>query len=128
MEQSPEERKAFLAELNQVSAYTALILHGDSVSKTRIRQYKKYFNRTYNMLHRLAALKGEINNNSFKYGYGGKQLVRTVMLDLDVIEKQQTFQKKASYSLLLAPEELTMELVSRIIVEVYLIRHDIEPL
>ena len=128
MEQSPEERKAFLAELNQVSAYTAVVLHGETVTNTRIRKYKKYFNRTYNMLHRIAALKGDINNNSFKYGYGGKQLVRTVMLDLGIIEKQPTFDKKVTYNLLLSPDELTMELVSRIIVEVYLIRHDIEPL
>ncbi len=80
------------------------------------------------MLHRLASMKGEINNNSFKYGYGGKILGRKVLLDLGIIEKQKSQQKKAIYSLLIAPEEITMELVSRIIVEVYLLRHEIEPL
>lgn len=128
MEQTPEERKAYLAELNEIAKYTAVVLHGEDVSRVRINQYKKYFRKTYKMLHRVAAMKGEINNNSFKYGYGGKLLVRKVMLDLGIIEKQQSSQKKATYKLLISPEEITFELVSRMIVEVYLIRHDIEPL
>lgn len=127
MEQT-DERKAFLAELNETATYTAVVLHGETVSKVRIKQYKKYFKKTYNMLHRLALIQGEINNNSFKYGYGGKILVRRVMLQLNVIEKQKTAQKKTTYSLLITPDEITFELVSRIIVEVYLIRHEIEPL
>lgn len=128
MEQSAEERKLFLAELNEIARYTATVLHGEDVSKVRIRHIKKYFNKTYKMLHRIASMKGEINNNSFKYGYGGKILVRKVMLELGVIEKQKNTQKRATYRLLLSPQELTLELVSRIIVEVYLIRHDVEPL
>jgi len=126
MEQSPEERKKYLAELNKIAAYTAEILHGDDVSKVRIKQYKKYFNKTYKMLHRIATLKGDINNNSFKYGYGGKILVRRVMLELQLISKQKVGRKKTTYTLLFSPDEITLDLVSRIIVEVYLIRNDIE--
>jgi hypothetical protein len=128
MVQTPEERKAFLRELNETAAYTATVLHGEEVTKGRIKQYKKYFNKTYKMLHRLIGLKGEINNNSFKFGYGGKVLVRRVMLDIGIIEKQKTNYKKATYSLLISPDEMTLELVSRIIVEVYLIRNEVEPL
>lgn len=126
MEQSPEERKKYLAELNKIATYTAEILHGDDVSKVRIKQYKKYFNKTYKMLHRIATLKGDINNNSFKYGYGGKILVRRVMLELQLISKQKVGRKKTTYTLLFSPDEITLDLVSRIIVEVYLIRNDIE--
>lgn len=128
MEQSPEERKEFLAELNEISKYTATILHGEEVSKGRIKQYKKYFNKTYKMLHRISVLKGDINNNSFKFGYGGKILVRRVMLDLKIVERKITTQKKATYEMLIDPQEITLELVSRIIVDVYLIRNDVEPL
>lgn len=128
MEQSTEERKKFLTELNEIALYTATILHGDEVTKVRVRQIKKYFNKTYKLLHRLANLKGEINNNSFKYGYGGKILVRRVMLDLGIIEKKKTSQKKATYNLLIPEADCTLELVSRMIVEVYLIRHDVKPL
>lgn len=128
MEQSVEERKAFLSELNDVATYTAIILHGETVPKGRIKQMKKYFNKTYKMLHRLSGLKGEINNNSFKYGYGGKVLARKVLLDLGVVEKKPSNRKKATYTLRISPEEITLELVSRIIVEVYLIRNEITPL
>jgi hypothetical protein len=128
MEQSPEERKQFLAELNEICRYTATVIHGEEVSKVRIRQYKKYFNRTYNMLNRIAVLKGDINNNSFKYGYGGKILVRKVMLDLGIIERKESDGKRAVYKLLVNPHEINLELVSRIIVEVYLARNEIEPL
>ena len=128
MDQSPEERKAYLKELNEIARYTASILHGDDVSKVRIKQFKKYFNKTYKMLHRISDLKGDINNNSFKYGYGGKLLVRRVMLDLSMISKQKIGRKKTTYKLLFSKDEITLELVSRIIVEVYLIRNEIEPL
>lgn len=128
MDQRPKERKAYLSELNETAKYTAVILHGEEVSKGRIRQIKKYFNKTYKMLHRLAAMKGPINNNSFKHGYGGKILVRRVLLDLGVVEKQKTTQKKATYQLIIPVEEITMELISRVIVEVYLIRHEVEPI
>ncbi len=128
MEQTPEERKAFLKELNEIALYTATVLHGEDVGKVRVRQFKKYFNKTYKMLHRISVLKGDINNNSFKYGYGGKILVRRVMLDMGIIKKQITSQRKATYILLLAKEDLTLELVSRIIVEVYLIRNEVKPL
>lgn len=120
-----EERKQFLAELNQVARYTATLLHGEEVTPVRIRQFKKYFNKTYKMIHRLAALKGDINNNSFKYGYGGKLLVRKVMLDMGMIRKKDSPSKKAIYELMIPTEEITLELVSRIIVEVYLSRNDI---
>ena len=126
MEESPEERKAFLAELNEISRYTATIIHGEEVSKGRIKQYKKYFNKTFKMLNRISVLKGDINNNSFKFGYGGKVLVRRVMLDLGIIERQKTNYKKATYNLLVSSDEITLELVSRIIVEVYLKRNEIE--
>ena len=42
--QSPEERKKFLAELNKTVLYTGEILHGEELSKVRIRQLKKYVN------------------------------------------------------------------------------------
>lgn len=129
MEQSIDERKIFLKNLNEISRYTGAILHGDEVSKGRIKQIKKYFNRTYNMLHRISVLKGEIHNGSFRYGYGGKILVRKVMLDLNVVEKNEIVTgERMTYNLLLGKEELTLELVSRIIVEVYLIRNDIDPI
>jgi hypothetical protein len=128
MEQSPEERKLFLSELNQTARYTATVIHGEEVSKVRVRQYKKYFNRTFNMLNRISVMKGEINNNSFKYGYGGKLLVRKVMLELGMIERKDSLGKKATYNLLVHPNEINLELVSRIIVEVYLIRNDVEPI
>lgn len=127
-EYSPEERKIYLAELNAIAKYTAEILHGDEVSKVRIRQYKKYFNRTFNMLNRIAVMKGEINNNSFKYGYGGKLLVRKVMLKLGMIEKKEHPGNKTFYKLLINKHEIDLELVSRIIVEVYLTRNDVEPI
>lgn len=128
MEQSPEERKIFLAELNEITRYTGIVLHGEEVSKGRIKQYKKYFKRTLNMLNRIAVLQGDINNNSFKYGYGGKPLIRKVMLDLGIIEKNGFVGKKAIYTLLIARDEITLDLVSRIIVEVYLARNDMEPI
>lgn len=124
MEQTPEERKLFLAELNAVARYTATILHGDDVSNVRVRQMKKYFNRTFNMLNRLL-IKNEITHASFKYGYGGKILVRKVMLDLNIIEKIPSNDSKAIYQLIVDPSEINLELVSRIIVEVYLKRNDI---
>ena len=128
MKQSPEERKKFLAELNEICAYTATILHGKEVSIGRIKQYKKYFSRTFNMLNRISVLQGDINNNSFKYGYGGKILVRKVMLELGMIEKNGYIGKKVIYTLLIDPNEITLELVSRIIVEVYLTRNEIDPI
>jgi hypothetical protein len=128
MEESPEERKKFLAELNETANYTAEILHGEEVSKVRVKQIKKYFRKTHKMLHRISSMKGDINNNSFKYGYGGKILARKVLLELGVVEKMQTKYRKTAYKMLLAPEELDMELVSRIIVEVYLKRNEIEPI
>src|SRR3989338_4524376 len=126
MEESVEERKAFLAELNEISMYTATLLHGEEVSKVRIRQVKKYFNRTYNMLKRLAVLQGEITNKSFRYGYGGKILVRKVMLELGMIANKKNVSKKTSNTLLVSADEITLDLVSRIIVEVYLSRNDIQ--
>ena len=128
MEQSVEERKAFLSEMNEICRYTATLLHGDEVTKVRIKQYKKYFNKTFNMLNRLAAMQGEITNKSFRYGYGGKILVRKVMLDIGIIEKRKTLDKKATYNLLVGSNEINLELVSRIIVEVYLSRNDIQQL
>ncbi len=128
MSQSPEERKIFLAELNEITLYTGILLHGEGVSKVRVNQYKKYFKRTYNMLHRISVMKGDINNNSFKYGYGGKLLVRKVMLDLGIIKENGYACKKPIYKLLVQKNDLTLELVSRIIVEVYLRRNNIEPL
>lgn len=128
MDQSPEEHKAFLTELNEIALYTATVLHGEDVPKGRVKQYKKYFNKTYKMIHRLASMKGDINNNSFKYGYGGKILVRRVMLELGILQRNPSSQKKTVYTLMVSPEEITLELVSRIIVEVYLIRNDVMPL
>ena len=128
MKHSPEERKIFLAELNEIATYTATILHGEEVSKGRIKQYKKYFKKTFNMLNRISVMQGEINNNSFKYGYGGKLLVRKVMLELGMIKKNGHLGKKAIYTLLIDRHEITLELVSRIIVEVYLARNEIEPI
>lgn len=124
MDQTPEERKAFLAEFNEIATYTATVLHGDDVSKVRIKQIKQYFNRTFNMLNRLV-LKTEITNKSFKYGYGGKILVRKVMLDMGIIEKIPDSTPVALYRLKIHPGEINLELVSRIIVEVYLSRNDI---
>ncbi len=128
MDQSPEERKAFLKELNEIARYTGTVLHGDELSKVRIRQLKKYFNKTFNLLNRLANIKGDITNNSFKYCYGGKQLGRKVLMDLKIVERIKTNEKKATYRLLIHPSEIDLELVSRIIVEVYLIRNDVEPI
>ncbi len=127
MKQSSEERKAFLAEFNEIAKYTATVLHGDDVSKVRIKQIKQYFNRTFNMLNRIA-LKEEINNKSFKYGYGGKILVRKVMLEMEIIERIPESTSKAFYRLKIHPGEINLELVSRIIVEVYLSRNDIRAL
>jgi hypothetical protein len=127
MTQSSEERKAFLAEFNSIAKYTATVLHGDDVSKVRIKQIKQYFNRTYNMLNRIA-IKEEITNKSFKYGYGGKILVRKVMLELGIIELIPDSKPKVLYRLILHPGEINLELVSRIIVEVYLSRNDIRDL
>ncbi|MCO4813512.1 MAG: hypothetical protein KC454_02295 [Flavobacteriales bacterium] len=126
--QSPEERKEFLKELNNTVLYTGEILHGQELSKVRIRQLKKYFNKTYKLLHRLAIMKGDINNNSFKYCYGGKLLGRKTLIDLGVVERKQSIHRKAIYSFLLAENEITLELVSRIIVEVYLSRNDMREL
>ena len=127
MAQMSEERKAFLVEFNSIAKYTATVLHGEDVSKVRIKQMKQYFNRTYNMLNRIAA-KDEINNKSFRFGYGGKILVRKVMLQLGVIEKLPDSQPKSLYRLKIRPDEINLELVSRIIVEVYLSRNDIRDL
>ncbi len=118
-----EERKAFLAEFNSIALYTATVLHGDDVSKVRLKQMKQYFNRTYNMLNRLPKKK-VINDKSFRYGYGGKVLVRKVMLQLGVIEKVVD-SRPAEYYLKVRPQDIDLELVSRIIVEVYLTRNDI---
>tara|TARA_R110002072_G_scaffold266303_3_gene425213 strand:- start:1305 stop:1700 length:396 start_codon:yes stop_codon:yes gene_type:complete len=125
LEQTLEERKKYLAELNQVAIYTGTILHGEDLSKTRIRQLKKYFNKTFNLLHRLSSTKGDITNNSFRYCYGGKLLGRKVLIDLGFVSKKNSSDKKMTYSFLLAEQEINLELVSRIIVEVYLSRNDI---
>ncbi len=122
------ERQIFLAELNEIARYTGTILHGDELSKVRIRQLKKYFNKTFNLLNRLSVIKGDITNNSFKYCYGGKQLGRKVMLELGIVERIKSDSKKATYELKVRPDEIDLELVSRIIVEVYLFRNDVEPL
>lgn len=127
MAESTEERKAFLAEFNEITKYTATVLHGDDVSKVRIKQIKQYFNRTFNMLNRIA-LKDEITNKSFKYGYGGKILVRKVMLELGIIERVPESTSQPLYRLKIHPGEINLELVSRIIVEVYLSRNDIREL
>ncbi|XOV67279.1 MAG: hypothetical protein ACFHU9_16810 [Fluviicola sp.] len=121
------ERKQFLKELNAMARYTGEVLHGEDLTPTRERQLRKYFHRTYKMLHRIADQK-ELNNNSFKYGYGGKALVRKVLLQLNVIEKLPSISKKKQYCLLLHKDQLDLELVSRIIVEVFLIRNDIQQL
>jgi hypothetical protein len=128
MEQTPEERKKFLADLREITRYTAVILHGEEVSKGRIKQYRKYFNKTLNMLNRIAVLQGDINNNSFKYGYGGKPLVRKVMLKLGIIEVKGHLSDHVVYTLLVDKHEIDLDLVSRIIVEVYLTRNQIEPI
>ncbi|MCR9173695.1 MAG: hypothetical protein NXI10_14430 [bacterium] len=122
------ERKQFLKELNATARYTGEVLHAEELTPTRERQLRKYFHKTYKMLHRIADLENGINNNSFKYGYGGKVLVRKVLLQLNVIEKLPPISKKKQYRLLLHKEELDLELVSRIIVEVYLIRNEVEPI
>ncbi len=127
LEQNQEDRKAFLTRLNEIAQYTAEVIHGEDVPKGRVKQYKKYFNKTYKMIHRLA-IYTEINNHSFKYGYGGKVLARRVMLDMGIVKKQATGRKKTTYTLLITPDEITLELVARIIVEVYLIRNDVKPL
>lgn len=121
-----EERKAFLAVFNATALYTATVLHGDDVSKVRIKQIKQYFNRTYNMLQRMGQ-KEIISDTSFRYGYGGKILIRKVLLQLGVIEKIPE-QRPAHYRLKVSPQALNLELVSRIIVEVYLARNDIRDL
>ena len=128
LNQSPEERKLFLAELNETVQYTGEILHGQELSKVRIRQLKKYFNKTYKLLHRLAIMKSDINNNSFKYCYGGKLLGRKTLLEIGVVERKPSIHRKAIYSFLLTDNEITLELVSRIIVEVYLSRNDMREL
>ncbi len=128
MKQSPEERKIFLSELNNIARHTGVVLHGEAVSKVRIKQYKKYFNRTYNMLQRIAVMQGDIKHNSFRFGYGGKLLVRKVMLDLGIIKRNEGSGNKATYTLLVERDEINLELVSRIIVEVYLARNDIDPI
>ena len=69
-----------------------------------------------------------LKNTSFKYGYGGKLLVRKVMLDMGLIERNSTSSNAVTYSLMIPKQEINLELVSRIIVEVYLIRNDIQPL
>ena len=68
------------------------------------------------------------NNNSFKYGYGGKLLVRKIMLEMGIVAKKNNDIRKATYELVIPPGDINLELVSRIIVEVYLHRNEIEPL
>ncbi len=119
------ERKQFLKELNAMAKYTGEVLHGDELTPARERQLRKYFHKTYKMLHRISELENGINNNSFKYGYGGKILVRKVLLQLNILEKLPPLSQKKQYRLLIPKEEIDLELVSRIIVEVYLIRNDI---
>jgi len=128
IEQTPEERKQYLAELNTVALYTGTILHGEDLSKVRIKQLKKYFNKTYKLLHRLVAMKSDINNNSFKYCYGGKLLGRKILLDIGVVERKPSIHRKTIYTFLLSKEEISLELISRIIVEVYLSRNDMTQL
>lgn len=118
------ERKLFLKELNAMAKYTGDILHGDELTPVRERQLRKYFHKTYKMLHRIAEQQ-ELDNNSFKYGYGGKLLVRKVLLQFGVIVKTDSADRKATYQLQMPIDEIDLELVSRIIVEVYLIRNDI---
>jgi hypothetical protein len=122
------ERKIFLKELNAMAKYTGEVLHGEELTPARERYLRKYFHRTYKMLHRIADLENGINNNSFKYGYGGKILARKILLQLEIIEKVPDQNRKNNYRLLLPKEGLDLELVSRIIVEVYLLRHEVEPI
>ncbi|GAB5416182.1 MAG: hypothetical protein Crog4KO_12340 [Crocinitomicaceae bacterium] len=122
------ERKQFLKELKAIARYTGEVLHGEELTPVRERQLRKYFHKTYKMLHRIEGLQNGINNNSFKYGYGGKLLVRKVMLQIGVVEQIVDKNRKKTYRLLLPKEALDLELVSRIIVEVYLIRNEVEPI
>ena len=122
------ERKVFLTELNAIAKYTGEVLHGDALTPGRLRQIRKYFHKTYKMLHRIAALENGIQTNSFKHGYGGKTLARKVLMKLGVVEKDPQSLKQTQYRLCIAKEDLDLELVSRVIVEVYLIRHEIDPL
>ena len=85
-------------------------------------------NKTYKLLHRLALIQGEITNKSFKYCYGGKLLGRQTLIKLGIVEPKENEDRKAIYRLLITPDEINLELVSRIIVEVYLTRNDVEPL
>ena len=124
MDQSIEDRKLYLAELKEIAIYTGTVLHGDDLSKLRIKQLKKYFNKTYNLLHRLSTAQGDITNKSFRYCYGGKVLGRKVLLELGIVQKKEKTGKRAIYSFVLSPSEINLELVSRIIVEVYLSRND----
>ena len=128
MHQISDQRKAYLKELNEIVRYTGEILHGEELTTVRIRQYKKYFNKTYKMLHRLVDRKSEINNNSFKYGYGGKIMCRQILLQFGVIRRIDHPGKRALYELSVPVEALNLELVSRIVVEVYLKRNDISTL
>lgn len=122
------ERKEFLKELNAMAKYTGDVLHGEELTPVRERQLRKYFHKTFKMLHRIAEQKGPLNNNSFKYGYGGKLLVRKVLLQFGVIASVAAEKRNKHYQLQLPIEEIDLELVSRIIVEVYLIRNDIREL
>ena len=128
MNEDPEEREKFLAEFNEIVIYTGEILHGQELSKVRIRQLKKYFNKTFKLLHRLANMKSDINNKSFKHCYGGKVLGRKVLLQIGVVERKESLDRKAIYSFLLSENEISLKLVSRIIVEVYLSRNDMREL
>lgn len=80
------------------------------------------------MLHRLAVIKGDINNNSFKHGYGGKILVRRILLEMGIVQKLPKTGKRMTYQLMVDQDDITLELVSRIIVEVYLKRNNVEPI
>lgn len=120
------ERKQFLKELNTIARYTGEVLHGEDLTLTRERQLRKYFHKTYKMLHRIS-VQEELNNNSFKYGYGGKTLVRKVLLDFGLLETEIK-EKRRVYRLMIDTDSIDLNLVSRIIVEVYLIRNDVQPL
>jgi hypothetical protein len=120
------ERKKFLKELNSTAKELAFLLEGDDAPTLRVKQFKKCLVKSHRMLVRISSRKTGLTIHSFKGGYGGKFLARKELLKMGVIKEIPHSTRKKFFECLIEEELASIEMASRLIVEVYLKKHGIE--
>ncbi|MFT5778110.1 MAG: hypothetical protein ACI837_001066 [Crocinitomicaceae bacterium] len=120
------ERKKFLKELNATAKELAFLLEGDDPPALRVKQYKKYLVKSQRMLVRISSRKDGLTIHSFKGGYGGKLLARKELLKMGIIKEVHSRGRKKFFECTLDEAQASIELASRLIVEVYLKKNGVE--